>query len=59
LKFIVISKQSKQEFQIEFTDPNNIYENEFGIVVNNGKAARYESNKSAVTLTIFDAAFIY
>jgi hypothetical protein len=59
LKFIVISKYSKQEFQIEFTDLKNIYENNFGIVVSNNKAARYESNNFSVALTVFDSVFIY
>ena len=53
--FIVKKKKSDEDFEIEFTDPNNEFDFIYGIVVCNSNAAYFENNGSITELLVFKA----
>lgn len=53
--FIVKKKKSDEDFEIEFTDPNNEFDFIYGIVVCNSNAAYFENNGSITELIVFKA----
>lgn len=57
--FKIISKTSNRDFQIEFLDPNNEFDDTFGIIVKDSLAAYIQSNGQAVNLSVFSALYIY
>jgi hypothetical protein len=56
--FVVKNKKSNRDFEIEFTDPNDEFDNTYGIVVSNNLAAYFENNGSITELILFKA-FIF
>lgn len=57
VSFKVIDKKSDRDFQIEFTD--NDLDDVYGIIVKDTIAAHTQYNGKAVSLTIFDALYIF
>ena len=53
--FLVKNKKSDEDFEIEFTDPNNEFDFIYGIVVCNSNAAYFENNGSITELLVFKA----
>ena len=53
--FLVKNKKSDEDFEIEFTDPNNEFDFIYGIVVCNSNAAYFENNGSITELIVFKA----
>ena len=53
--FIVKKKKSDEDFEIEFTDPNDEFDSIYGIVVCNSNAAYFENNGSITELLVFKA----
>ena len=53
--FLVNNKKSDEDFEIEFTDPNNEFDFIYGIVVCNSNAAYFENNGSITELLVFKA----
>ena len=53
--FIVKKKKSDEDFEIEFTDPNDEFDSIYGIVVCNSNAAYFENNGSITELIVFKA----
>jgi hypothetical protein len=56
--FVVKNKKSNRDFEIEFTDPNDEFDNTYGIVVSNNLAAYFENNGSITELILFKAFII-
>ena len=57
--FITKYFKSKDNFDIELTDPNNEFDNTFGIVVLNKAAALYENNDRIIQLLVFKTFVIF
>ena len=58
INFIVKNKKSDKDYEIEFTDPNDEFDNTYGIVVSNNLAAYFENNGSITELILFKAFII-
>ena len=57
--FIIKYFKSKDNFNIEVTDPNNEFDNTYGIVVLNKAAALYENNDRIIQLLVFKSFVIF
>jgi len=57
--FITKYFKSKDNFDIELTDPNNEFDNTFGIVVSECAGAVYENNDRIIQLLVFKSFVIY
>ena len=57
--FIIKYFNSKDNFDIELTDPNNEFDNTFGIVVLNKSGAVYENNDRIIQLLVFKSFVIF
>ena len=57
--FIIKYFNSKDNFDIELTDPNNEFDNTFGIVVSECAGAVYENNDRIIQLLVFKSFVIY
>jgi hypothetical protein len=57
--FKIVTKKSNRDFQIEFLDPNNEFEDIFGIIAKDTIAAYTQSNGKSVNLTVFNALYIF
>jgi hypothetical protein len=57
--FKIVTKKSNLDFQIEFLDPNNEFEDIFGIIAKDTIAAYTQSNGKSVNLTVFNALYIF
>lgn len=55
VEFVIKNKKSNRDFEIEFTDPNDEFDNTFGIVVSNNLAAYFENNGRETELIVFKA----
>jgi len=56
---IVKNKKSNSDFEIEFTDPNDEFDNTYGIVVSNNSAAYFENNGRLIELIVFKSFIIF
>jgi len=56
--FIIKYFNSKDNFDIELTDPNNEFDNTYGIVVLKKAAAVYENNDRIIQLLVFKSFVI-
>ena len=57
--FVVKNKKSTRDFEIEFTDPNDEFDNTFGIVVSGNAAAYFENNGRLIDLIVFKSFTIF
>jgi hypothetical protein len=57
--FVVKNKKSNRDFEIEFTDPNDEFDNTYGIVVSNNSAAYFENNGRLIELIVFKSFTIF
>jgi hypothetical protein len=57
--FVVKNKKSNRDFEIEFTDPNDEFDNTYGIVVSNNTAAYFENNGRLIELIVFKSFTIF
>ena len=57
--FITKYFKSKDNFDIEFADPNNEFDNTYGIVVLNKVGAVYDNNNSIIHLIVFKSFVIF
>jgi hypothetical protein len=57
--FIIKYFKSKDNFDIEFADPNNEFDNTYGLVVLNKAGAVYENNDRIIQLLVFKSVVIF
>ncbi len=57
--FVVKNKKSNRDFEIEFTDPNDEFDNTYGIVVSNNSAAYFENTGRLIELIVFKSFTIF
>ena len=57
--FIIKYFNSKDNFDIEFADPNNEFDNTYGIVVLNKTGAVYNNNDRIIQLLVFKSFVIF